>query len=222
MVKLIDPPSRENITTNKGHIDLYTYHIGSGVIYVARSWPRKPKHPSKSFLRSHKASSILLYAYRNYAIEFRAINILYWKKFNESPLDYFRYFNQSFCYFCPTLPHISHLEIKNVDNITRIVTFSIKCSSNDPWLIRSQYLDTDNFPGFFKVIRNRYGSFKAHKVTRSIPPNIINPIQSIPPFHTFKVPFNSFNVPICNIPKGNAKFQPSSFPLTGFMLSKML
>lgn len=221
-MKLDGPPSRENITANKGHIDLYTYHIGSGMIYVARSWPRKPKHPSKAFIRSHKASSILLNAYRNYAIQLRAINIKYWKTFNESPLDFFRYFNQSYSYYCPTIPHIIYLDIKNINTITRIVTFVIKTSTNDPWIIKTQYLETDNFPRFSKVIRNRYGIIKVIKVSRSIPTNTISPIDFSPPFSTFQIPFNSYNLPICNIPSGDAKFPPTGFPLTGFMLSKPL
>lgn len=219
MVKMIEPPSRENITSNKGYIDMYKLHLGSGIIYVARSWPRPPKHPSKSFTRTHKASTILLNGYRAYPHEYHISIISLFKIFNESPLDYFRYFNQSYCYHFPNLPHIILIEIKNIDVINHTVTFTIKTSSNHPWVIYSQYCKSYIIPGFHKVIRNRYGNFKAYKATRSIPPNKIDPIESVPSLYTFKVPFSSFNIPVCNISFSPAKFQPSSFPLLGFSLA---
>lgn len=214
-------PSRENVTSHKGYIDFYRLHLGSGIIYVARSWPKPPTHPSKSFRRSHKAASICLNAYRAFPLNYYHILIAQWKIFNEAPLDYFRYFNQSYSYYCPTLPHIIFLDIKNVNLITKTVTFTIKTSSLDPWILKSQYLKTNIIPGYRKLIRNRYGDIQAYKATRSLPPNTVLPIDSNPPFYTFKVPFSSFNVPVCNIPKGSAKFQPSSFPLTGFSLASL-
>jgi len=215
-------PDRANVSANKGYIDVYKYHIGSGVIYVARAWPRKPTIKSTRYARTHLASSILLNAYRNYPIILKQPNLNAWKPFNETPLDWFRAFNQSFCYSCPTLPHIIFIQTKSIDHINDTVTFIIKTSSLDPWILKTQYLKTDIYPYFTKLVRGRFGTYRARKVTHLLPPNTINPIESLPPFFTFQVPFTSFNIPICNIPYAPAKFPPTSFPLTGFSLLSLL
>ena len=173
-------PDRANVSANKGYIDVYKYHIGSGVIYVARSWPRKPTIKSKRFARTHLASSILLNAYRNYPNFLKQHNLDSWRPFNETPLDWFRAFNQSYSYNCPTLPHIIFLNVKLLDHINDTVTFTIKTSSLDPWILKSQYLKTDIFPYFTRLVRSRYGTYRARKVTHSLPPNTINPIDSSP------------------------------------------
>lgn len=221
MAVITQMPPKGIISENVGYLDFYIITKGGKKIICARAWPDYGRIKSKKWKKTHTASSILLNAYRAYSINLKQPMINLWKPVQETTLDYFRHFNQSFCYHHNTLPHIKYIDVKSIDVDQEKITFTIIVSSPDPWILKTRNLYSNFLPRYYTTIRDRQGAWKRFKITRVIPENTINPIDSGSFYHTFVVPFNSLNIPVCNIPFSPAKHPPSSFPLPAFLLENL-
>ncbi len=182
MAVLSKPPDRKTIRHLRGIIDLYERDICGHKQWIARSWPQIQKSKSPLLKKTHNAAKLCAEFYRQIKYSNMRHPRILFKGLQHTYFDFFRAYNQGFCYHLQAHPNIYEVKFDMYSP-----------SENLVWLIITSDLDCDVYVEYVnrslpyiphQRVRVRRGSKETFCLHASYP------VPSIPTFPWFCIEDN--------------------------------